>query len=319
VTAMSTIASADPSCPVRLVPRDAGESWQAARRRAAERVEGLPPSERDCRDVVIALHGDGDGALVTLTTDDGRRAERPVHEAREVDAVVSALLVTVPALAATPTEPASPPEPVAPPAPAPDRAQPRAISLSNHLVMGLGGGGRMGLSGSLASPTVGGSIAGLFGRFEVGVFGARETGYGVASDSLPAGFQLTATSVGAFTGLRWPVGSTALLGGITVGAAFVQERVTTPPTIQQGMGQGQSQNVLMPGGTASVAPTEARLGAYTGVVFPARTRFGVRTQLGFGVVPFRVNDNRSTAGENLLPPLSSWAAGLTIGLEGAIL
>src|SRR5712671_2740551 len=70
---MSALAQTE--CTVRALPADAESSWQRAAREARGQAESLPATQRDCREITLRVER-GQGALVAITTVDGRTAVR---------------------------------------------------------------------------------------------------------------------------------------------------------------------------------------------------------------------------------------------------
>jgi hypothetical protein len=94
LTATIVAGEPAPACRVELVPAEASGAWASAASSLQRTLGTAAAPDRDCREVVI--HADPTHASVEVTTRDGRRGVRALSDAREVEPVVTALIVTVP-------------------------------------------------------------------------------------------------------------------------------------------------------------------------------------------------------------------------------
>ena len=303
-------------CTVELVPADTLPAWRAAADEVRARLDG--PGEHDCRDIVV--HVTLSGAVVAFTTRSGRQAVRQITAPGELDSTVAALLVAPPiavsaagaagaagaeseasAASAASMDGASAPVATTTPAvrPAGDRAPLQLAPPSADpagFLLGLTLGARIGGPGAFQTPVLGAFAAVMVRRWEIGVQGQWETGYTSQANLLPSNVHMSAVAAGVYVGRREPLGNlVSLVFGGHLGGAIMNEEADVQP---DGVGGAQA---------------EARVGAYLGVVLPARATFRFRPQLSGEIVPSRLTRNSEL--DPALPSPPKWSVGLSLSLE----
>jgi hypothetical protein len=305
-------------CPIQVAPVTADAAWGAAATEATAHLSAARAADTDCQSILLEVRGGG--AVLRVVTSDGRSAVRPVAVPADVGPVLEALVTTVPATESGATALSMPPD-AAPAAAAPEArdASARAnASRGSWWFVGLSGVGRLGVGGWVgASPTARLAAGALLGSWEAGIAGSYDFTTARLTGSRSGSLALSAAGVGAFVGVRPKIGRVAIAVGGEGGATFVNESFTTPSTLEQGMGTGQSQDVVVPGSTVRSRPVEVELGAYLAVVVPVGRVLRVRPQLGFEVVAARMGSNATSSSEGSLPSLPNWDTSFSLGLEGS--
>lgn len=267
--------------------------WQ----RAARSLDAGELGDGDCERVRV--RATERGAAVTVTTRDGRRAERPMEKPEELAPTVAALRVTVvtekeddvtaaaaPAVTAAARGPAADRGPVAPARASADDGSATLLSL---------GAGTRGGEGAFYSPVVAGTVSLLRSRWEFGLGGSLEFQYTNVSkpdSDTPGG---GGAALGVFGGRREPAGAFELFGGarLSVAALFGNMDVSVPAMVQERP-------------PAQENPAEARIGGYLGASVPRQSAVRLRADLSAELA----------AGPRQDPKLSpQWAMGALLGLE----
>ena len=294
----SRAAEPAPECPIQLAPDDASDAWKAAVRSVEARGCVLAKEDGDCRAIVVRVVADG--AVVELTTTEGKLAVRHVGAPSELAATVDALLVTV-------LEPALPPSVSPNPKPSTTTETPprtvviEAPAARTSLLLGLEAGARMGWPGRFVSPVLGGFAGVSLVRWEIGIFGRWETSYSSGIQPLPPGVQLSAVVAGVTFGRRIPLSSgVALLAQAHLGGAIVSE-------------EGSETNELH-GDTEG----ESRAGLSVGLSLPHDAAVRFRPMFGFDVVPTR-SYSRGKKVDPTLPEPPTWALTFMLALESEAL
>jgi hypothetical protein len=258
---MATLAWAIPcraGTPCRV---DIAGSESADWRKAVGSLLASGLVDGDC--ATIHLDVTDDGATLTFTTIDGRRAKRVLVDPDELRATVEALLVTVPV-------PERPP-PMSHPSRAVSsgtaaierrsaaRSEPTPGTREVEAIFALVGGARRG-NDTRFSPVVSGSASLSVRRWELAVMASFEVQYFDVPNQGPAGKKSTTVAPGVVIGRREPLGEVDLIGGgrLSIAALFDDDR--------------------------NRGPTELRIGAFLGVVLPRRGGTRVRAELGADLV-----------------------------------
>jgi hypothetical protein len=336
--ALANSAPAGP-CHVAIDPSDAAPAWAAAGIDVSRRIAEADSSQYDCREVVIRV--DGQRASATLYTRDGRQATRPVRSPEELAATVIAMASTVasaePSAVQASSAQASPMQPTdADRLPAPDgspstgsnrlQQQPtsdhaqsfrhdaassaedpvRSDDDPRRVLVGVAAGGRVGVPNRVLGFVFGATAGVTIRRWEllVGFDLEPEATPGIR---LPRKFSMSTMNAGAAVGLRQPIGSIALVAGVLAGASLSSEE----GRLEQTGARGEEHDNV--GGVVA----EPRLGLYSGLVWPSRTRVRMRAQVVLDTVPTRFAQSRVL--DPALPPLSAWSVSLLLGAEGHVL
>ena len=302
-------AHARDRCDVSVDP--ASKALDQAWRNAVQQLDRtLEAATGDCDQISVLF--DGTGADVTLRTTDGRSARRRIVRAAELDAVVSALLVSE--LAASPptqaaTEPEEPTRAPAPRAPAPSppvspappldapAADPGAAARGGYATPLVSVSGGVQLSRQRAGPIgqlVGGATV---GRWDLGAVGRWELERDVAhDDGLGGRASLAGIGFGALVGRRESLGEVSAVYGTTLALYSVVSEHRTGSAA--GFSQHTDDSLLNP-----------RAGLYLGVVFPRRARFRLRAEIdGEAAIA-------STRPTGDLPAPPAWGIGFALGVE----
>ncbi len=299
-------------CQVTVHPNRAALPWRQASVEAMQHIESLPTETRDCRDVSVEVREHG--ALVTMTTRDGRLAQRPILRPEDLTPTLSALMTTVAvssgeashredrplrATAVVKVPPAGDADQDASNAPRPH---------GGHVVIAGAVGARWGapnqLLGSVVQVAAGVSLA----HWELGVFAEVEPVHS-SSFNVPGGFKMWSACAGIAAGVRLPTGPLALAGGARLGAGIVSETATSQGDAQDAAGD---QN-----GSIGGAVAEPLAGLYGGVVWPSRNRLRARSLLLLDATPTRLGATRTV--DAALPPLPAWSVTIQLGVEGDVL
>ena len=310
----ATPQGGDAFCPVSVAPPDAPSSWVEAARVAQDRLRLVAPRS-DCR--AIGIEVEGDRALVSFTTRDGRRAVRPLRSPDEIGPLVEALLVTLaddtptPAVAESPISSAT--------ASSVEGQPPPAGGAPDRTVLLFGGGGLVGSPG-LASPSIGAGVGTLVGAWELSGFGRWEPSYVLVNRGAWPSFSMSRCTVGLTAGRRAQLGGASFALGLRAGVAVTSEDGSDPSGPSSGGGSGSSSGSGGPsrggpgGGAEGAASTpEPLAGAYVGFVFPRRAAVRVRPELSVEAVASRVG--RTLRLDPSLPSVPWWGASASIGLE----
>jgi hypothetical protein len=294
---MSSPAAAAPEndapCAVQLFPSDAGGDWRRASAELRQRVRRWPQPDRDCRQLRIDV-GEG-GALLTITTQDGRQAERLVATPAALVPAASALVVSVE------TAPAPAPSP-APRSP----SENAAVEMRSRDRVGFlfaGGGLRLAMPGTFWSPALRGGLALAVNGWELGTFVDWSPRHWLTADEVPPRFSMWSLSSGIAAGRRERVGGVDLLAGVMFGATFVHQESTTEErnddTIEIEVEEG-----------AGVDPMFA---GYFGVATPRGKPVRLRTQLEIALPLSHPGETRELDSD--LPPLPGWSLTGVVGAE----
>jgi hypothetical protein len=281
----------EPACAVELVPLGAGPEWNAAVKALESILRASRPNDADCHMVVV----DARTGQVTVTTRDGRRATRVVPRPSDLEAVVGALVVTVP----------HPPQPPPPPPPAPLEAAaappPAAPGFLALAVMAGGDAAPPGLSPELCA-----SISLIDDRLEAGLSAAWVLGYR-GTDGRNLGRGLSAIKSGVSLGARWTgSGAETAAGGRLSVTVFRWDAVEQMAMDQQGM--------MFAASAGSKA--DVRVGFFIASAWPARARFRLRAELGAEASVKRLAG--STALSVHVPSLPWWGGALVLGVESRL-
>jgi hypothetical protein len=302
------------ACPLHVAPDNADRAWGEAAMAASAHIGALPAGEIDCKLIIVEVNPRG--AVLSVTTSDGRRAARPIAAPSEIAPVLRALITTVPdATMETPTEPVA--ERVLPRA-SPEvgresQAAARSARPAWWFVVG-GGGGRIGFVDWVgASPTATLSLGLLAGPLETGISGSMDFSYAYLSSSKPAGFGMASQSIDVFVGYRPAVGALHVAAGLDAGVSLVQETVNLPSYVIPGTGNGSSEDVTVSGSTVRYTPVEMQVGGYAAAIVPIWRGLRFRPQVGVHVLATRFGSAPSSYD---LPALPGWGCSLLLGFEG---
>jgi hypothetical protein len=261
-----------------------------------------PKPDRDCRE--LSIQAKDAGALVTITTRDGRRASRPVNSPDALIPIASALSVSIASSPAVDIAPVSP-EPASPPAPQPERGGASVRRASLAPIIGAFGGGRVGTPGGWVAPVVRLAAGVELGSFEVAVFDDWQ--YWLAAQDAPPAFHAWSMRGGVALGARQPVGTFDLVGGLTLGVTFVEERAEKRETKDDGTVEIKDEHA---------AAVEPNVGAYVGTAFRLLPELRFRAQLEADAPANRLGATRELDSD--LPPLPAFHFGLVLGVTYAL-
>jgi hypothetical protein len=239
-------------CRVEMAGLETPEWRQAVRALLAARLTG-----GDCASIHVEVRADG--ARLTFTTADGRRAARDLLDPDELRPAVEALRVTLPAAERQPPAPA--PDRERRPSPGARAADPRleAGAHAPALVVALLGGTRRG-DEVLFSPVLSGSASLVLRRWELGVTAALESQSFDAPDQEAAAGRSKTAAIGVIVGRREPIRRIDLLAGgrLSIAALFDEDEHR--------------------------GSTELRAGGYLGVSLVRTGRLRLRAELGAELV-----------------------------------
>jgi hypothetical protein len=288
--------AADVPCSLRFAPPDVAGEWRRAGVELAKRMSGWPKPDRDCRELVI--QPSGAGAVLTIVTGDGRRASRPVDSPDALIAVASALAVSI---ASTPeVETPQPPESASPPSPP---AEPSGWFAGTPVVGALGGA-RVAAPGAWLAPVARVSAGLEVGSFEFGLF--NEWQYWVAAGEAPPAFHAWAMRAGAAVGVSQAIGQVDLLGGLTFGASFIEERAEKRD-LKDGVLEIDDEHETA---------VEPDLGAYLGIRTGHGRGLRFRAQIEVDLPANRIGSTRELDSD--LPKLPALRFGLVVGMAYAM-
>ena len=272
--------------------------WQAA---ADELRPALEDKSGDCASVELIV--EENGAHVVFTTKDGRKAVRLLHEPRDLEPTVSALLVELPQEESAAKAPAAPP----PVEPSRNAVAPAPVSSQRvHLILNAEGGARLAGPGPLIGGTVGLGATMSVSGWDVGVGAIWCPSYGLIGDSddfRPA--TISSLGAGVLVGRREHVGrSMMLLAGANLSAAFEHEswKVTNGDGASLGHETERGQMLV---------------GLYGGVVFPAKWKTRIRSTLGVDLDATHAGRTATTV--EGAPELPWWGVSLAVGVESEAL
>jgi hypothetical protein len=260
-----------------------------------------PKPDRDCRE--LSIQANDAGALVTITTRDGRRASRPVNSPEALIPIASALSVSIASSAAVDTAPVSS-EPASPPRPQPERSGAPVRRASLVPIIGAFGGGRVGTPGGWVAPVVRLAAGVEVGSFELALF--DEWQYWLAAQDAPPAFHAWSMRAGVALGARQPLGAFDLVGGLTLGVTFIEERAEKRETKDDGTLEIKEQHA---------AAVEPNVGAYVGTAFRLLPDLRFRAQLEADAPANRLGATRELDSD--LPPLPALHFGLVLGVTYA--
>jgi hypothetical protein len=285
-------AAVDPPCMVRLMPPDAASEWRRAASELRHRLRQWPAPDRDCRELLVEVKDDG--ALLTITTKDGRQARRLVPTPGALVPAASALAVSV---ETPPPEPSSEARAVGAGAKELERSADRLALLS------VAGGLRVGAPGVFWAPVLRGAAALQLDRWELGTFVDWAPEHWLAANDVPPRFTMWSMSTGLAAGRREPLGAVDLLAGLMFGATFVHQKSTTEETdddtVEIDEEEGDGADLL--------------LGGYLGIATPRHKSARFRAQIEFVLPPSRPGQTRELDSD--LPPLPGWSLTALVGAE----
>jgi hypothetical protein len=269
------------ACPLEVIGSDRSR-WQGA----AATTAAVLANEAGRHCASVSVETTAAGAVLRLTTRDGRLAVRQLHDPVELLPAVQAL--TVPA-----TEPREGPE--REPAVL-TRNEPRELEgaarrdpYANRPIVGAALGFRIGAD-RLITPTISASLSLLQAPIELGILARFEAHYVNTRGGNQNRPDTSGLAFGAHFGVRQPVAPLALRGGLLLLVVALRE-------------DNKEQ-----GGRA-----EARFGGYFGAVWPAQGKLRLRTDIAIDLVPYNVGRSETNAlGESSLP---WWGVGFSLGLE----
>ncbi len=282
----------DPECAVRLLPVDAPVEWRKAESDLRQRVRGWPAPDRDCRELLVQINGSG--ALLTITTVDGRQARRQVSKPSELASAASALAIGV---ASSPT-PLSFEETRG----AEVAANERAGVDERPATVFLGAGMRLGVPDAFAAPFVRGAVALQLGHLEVGTFVDWAPHHWIGPEAPPR-FSMWSLSSGLMAGGRQPLGAVDLVGGGILAASFVHEESTT-----ERRDDGELEIDVEEG-----AGVDLQIGGYLGVTTSRSRPMRLRGQLEFLLPTSHPGARRELDAD--LPALPGFWFNAVVGVE----
>ncbi len=305
------------ACPLELVlPSGADTSassaaWTRAAEELRRRLADAPSAE--CASVEIDVSAKG-GALLTLTTRDGRRAVRALESSEEARPSLDALLVTRGEPPRDRATEAPKPEslPVVTPAPRDPQTIGSRIPVEDitrdarpadalRWIVGLGAGLRFGFPGAFASPALNLRPSVAVGNWELGAAAEWDPTYAYLPGGTPSGFYSWSFQAGFTMGRRQPLGPVDLAFGLGLSIASVRE------------GADRAED-----GTARTLDTaQPRASAYLRLIFARKSRIRPTLDLGTDVALGQLA--RQGSDKRDLPELPRWGLVLTAGAEGSIL
>jgi len=284
-------ASDEPPCVVQLMPPDVAGEWRRASSELSHRIRRWPAADRDCRELLVEVQDDG--ALITITTKDGRRARRLVATPSALVPAASALAVSV--------ETHPPNASVEAPAAQPAKEPERPVDRFGLLV--LAGGVRVGTPGVFWAPVIRGAAALQLNRWELGTFVDWAPEHWLAADEVPPRFTMWSMSSGLTAGRREPLGAVDFLAGVMFGATFVHQKSTTEEVDDDMVEIDEEQG----------AGVDLLLGGYVGVATPRHKSVRFRAQLELALPPSHPGQTRELDSD--LPPLPGWSLTALVGAE----
>jgi hypothetical protein len=276
----ATIVAGDPApaCRVELLPADASGAWASAASSLQRTLGTASAPDRDCREVVI--HADPAHASVEVTTRDGRRGVRALGDAREVEPVVTALIVTVPDDVAVERE--------APPPTTPAR---------RHLLVMAAGGAKLTLPSTPESMVAAGAGV-VQGPWELTLYGAWSPSI-IGSSAAANAIYSSTSELQIGVARRRPFHSLTALLGVRAGAVRIAPNDNT-----DGAQSGNNVNLNSP----AVAPT---MSAFAGAAIPLFSFLRLRPELSVQWIP--------PLWSSPDVQLSLWSLGLSLGAESSLL
>jgi hypothetical protein len=279
---------------VQLLPSDAGGDWRRASAELRQRVRQWPQPDRDCRELRIEVTEGG--ALLTITTQDGRQARRLVATPAALVPAASALVVSVETSPAQTAPPAArvPPE---------NAAAERERAGDRFAFLFALGGLRLATPGTFWAPVMRGGLALAIDGWELGTFVDWSPQHWLAANDVPPRFSMWSLSSGIAAGRRERVGGVDLLAGVMFGATFVHQESTTQErnddTIEIEVEEG-----------AGVDPTFA---GYFGVATPRGKPVRLRAQFEIALPLSHPGTTRELDSD--LPALPGWSLTGVLGAE----
>jgi hypothetical protein len=283
-------------CVVRLMPPDATADWRRAAAELRQRVRHWPAPDRDCRELQIDVANGG--ALLTITTKDGRQARRTV-------AAPSALVPAASALAVGVDSRGTPPAPTGTRI-ADDGAAHMNLPDPTSEARGLlfaAGGVRLAGPGAFWAPVLRGGAALDVKGWELGAFVDWAPRYGLATGEVPPRFAMWSLASGLTAGRREPLGNFDLLAGLMFGANFVHQQSTTE----------EIDDDMVEIDVEEGAGVDLQLGAYVGLATPRDKNIRFRTQIEMALPLSHPGETRALDAD--LPPLPGWSLTGVIGAE----
>ncbi|MET0595599.1 MAG: hypothetical protein ABW133_23075 [Polyangiaceae bacterium] len=284
----------DPPCVVRLMPADAPKEWRRAGGDLRQRIRQWPAPDRDCRELRVEVSDSG--ALLTITTQDGRQARRQVATAAALVPAASALAVSVEA-----------------PSPPPLTTEATTAAESSFKednregaplgLLFLGGGLRLAAPGAFLSPSIRGAAALQLQGWEIGTFVEGAPLHLLLDGNEPPRFSMTSFSSGLSAGRREHVGGVDLLAGLMFGATFIHQESTT-----QEINDGEVETDVEEGDGIDFI-----MGGYFGVATPRGKRVRLRAQFELALPLSHPGLRRELDAD--LPPLPGWSAAAVVGVE----
>ncbi len=313
VTSPLYATEANGTCPVGVVPVDAGEAWKNAAIEAEKRMGVQAGTPQDCRSVLIEVQREGN-ALLTFTTIDDRMAVRLLHAPEDITPTLEALLVTAtpslsssePALApmnahetdATKTNIPAKTEMFVENRLAPPSENRLAPRFAPRFLFGISAGGRFGADEMLFAPTLLVRGAYALSSWELGVRAEYTPMYSRPLDGDLKGFLMYSFAANIAIGRRESFQGLTLPFGITMGLAGVHEAIDAEPHVK---------------GDINLDTFEPLVGTYLGLVIPERKP--VRFSLGLAFDVALAGLKASAARLRGLPPLPRFGLGLSMGVE----
>jgi hypothetical protein len=287
ITLLAGSAFAKKTCPLAVRLDRPDPAWETAVNRARSQLE---TAQGDCDSVELSV--EGRAAALTFTTSDGRHAVRTLHDPKELESTLAALLVPLPLVEPSPAPPAHG-VPAAPPPPPP------ALMLSGVA------GARIAGPGPLLTPVVGIGAALSLSGWDVGVAGTWCPSYVSLIDDVTLPGRLTSIAAGVVVGRRLPIEkSVALLVGANLAAAFEHEewRVVDESgrTVDREAERGQM-----------------LVGAYAGAAFPTEWKTRFRSTVSGDIDALHAGSAATTV--DGAPSLPVWGVTVALGVEGEVL
>lgn len=277
-------------CRVNVAQEDVPVAWRSAVAAIRARLRDAG-GDADCRAVAIVV--EHDGALVFLTTRDGRQALRRLDSPDELAPVLDALLVTLPPRKASSGLSALSRLSNGPPSSIPAHLERRPLPLgsaSSAVFFALTAGGRLSAPSGFASPSFSVRAGAVVGSWELAAFGQWDPAHVLLDGAAPPEFSMSRYDAGVFVGRRVPAGETSLAFGATTSVALISES-----------------------GAEDAFAEEPLIGAYAAVLWPARARIRGRAELSADGAVTRVG--RPLRIDSSLPPLPWWSAAASAGVE----
>ena len=294
-----------PSVTVELPP---GEAWRTGPAQLGEHLRALRDLDKCAR---VSIRADAQGAILEISTSDGREATRRVANVAELLKAAEALLVLPPTMPAPPP----PPMPISPEELPPDARLPNVVTPSVHVELGIGAALRFGSSPAYFAGGAAAFAEFALDRWLLAVTARYEITTALVNQPAPTDFVMQSSCVGVSAGRRLELGRVNVDGLVGPNVVLEDEHADDVVALLQRKGHDvieMRRHFHDVDRELEGVAADFRLGATWRVSGPPSSSVRPFASGDLEISPLRIHSAKSL--DRALPPLPSWTTGVALGV-----